>query len=71
MKQKIKNTKNLVTTETILFGCAKGVKTVEKSSFVNNIGILISTQENNNFKRKIFPIKYLDQVSTFYQILRK
>ena len=43
-----------------LKGIDKGVKPVEKRSFLNNIGLSLCAREKSidNFKSRIFPIKY-------------
>ena len=42
----------------------KGTKTLEKKSFLNNLGLLFSAREKvlNNFKNRLFPIKNLDKI---------
>ena len=41
----------------------KGVKTLEKKSFLNNLGLLFSEREKvlNSFKSELLPIKNLDK----------
>ena len=44
----------------------KGTKTLEKTSFLNNLGLLFSATEKflNIFKSRLFPIKNLDKIAT-------
>ena len=44
----------------------KGTKTLEKKSFLNNLGLLFSTREQvlNNFKSRLFPKIDLDKIPT-------
>ena len=41
----------------------RGTKTLDKKSFLNNLGLLFSARENvlNSFKRRLFPIKEREQ----------
>ena len=43
----------------------KGRKTLDKKSFLNNLGLLISAREKvfNRFKNRLFPIKEREQAS--------
>ena len=44
----------------------EGTKTIEKKSFLNNLGFLFSAREKalNSFENKLFPIKNLDEIPT-------
>ena len=48
-----------------LKGIDKGIKPVEKRSFLNNIGLFIGRKEKvlKNFKSRIFPIKNIDEIA--------
>ena len=48
-----------------LKGIDKGIKSVEKRSFLNNIGLFIGRKEKvlKNFKSRIFPIKNIDEIA--------
>ena len=43
----------------------KGTKTLEKKSFLNNLGLLFRVREKvlNSFKRRLFPITKLDKIA--------
>ena len=47
-----------------LKGTNKDMKTTEKKSFLNNIGLCLSVRKKllNKFKRKIFPIKNINKM---------
>ena len=44
----------------------RGTKTLDKKSFLNNLGLLFSAREKvlNSFKSRLFPIKNLDTFPT-------
>ena len=44
----------------------KGIKTLDKNSFLNNLGLLFSAREKvlNSFRSRLFPIKKLDKIPT-------
>ena len=44
----------------------KGIKTLEKNSFLNNLGLLYSAREKvlNSFKSRLFPIKDFNKIPT-------